>query len=88
MDIAVTTMSSKGQIVLPKELRKGFKKGDKLLLMRKDNEVVMKKATALEQQMAGDVAFSKRIREAWERYDRGEFKSMPVDRFLKELEKW
>lgn len=35
-----------------------------------------------------DLEFSKGTREAWERYDKGEFIEMDSDEFLKELEKW
>ena len=35
-----------------------------------------------------DLEFSRRIRDAWERYDKGEFKSLSKKDFLKELEKW
>ena len=35
-----------------------------------------------------DLEFARETREAWERYDKGEFKSLPADKFLKELEKW
>ena len=38
IEMAVTTMSSKGQIVIPKNLRKNFRKGDKLLLLKKGEQ--------------------------------------------------
>ena len=32
--------------------------------------------------------FAKRTEEAWKSYEKGEFKSMDSDKFLKEIEKW
>jgi len=34
-----------------------------------------------------DLVFSRRIRDAWNRYDKGEFKSLKKEDFLEELEK-
>jgi hypothetical protein len=35
-----------------------------------------------------DMEFSKKISEAWGRYDKREFKSLPEDKFLEQLERW
>lgn len=35
-----------------------------------------------------DLEFSRRIRNAWEEYDRGEFKEMSFDGFIEEIKKW
>lgn len=35
-----------------------------------------------------DLEFERRVADAWERYDKGEFKSLPKGEFLKELDKW
>ena len=35
-----------------------------------------------------DLEFSRRIRDAWDRYDKSEFNSLSKEDFLKELEKW
>ena len=43
MDIAITKMSSKGQVVIPAEMRKGLHEGDKLLIIKDDNKLIMKK---------------------------------------------
>ncbi|MFW6048425.1 MAG: AbrB/MazE/SpoVT family DNA-binding domain-containing protein [Candidatus Natronoplasma sp.] len=45
----VAKLSSKGQIVLPSELRKEFhlSKGDKLVVEKQDGEIVLKPITSL-----------------------------------------
>jgi len=46
MIIDITKMSSKGQVVIPWDLRKDFnlKEGDKLIIIRKDDEIILKKS--------------------------------------------
>jgi len=86
MDIAITKMSSKGQVVIPKEMRGELTEGEKILVIKNKDQLILKKATGYDKQMAEDLEFAKRTEEAWRSYDRGEFESMPVEDFLKELE--
>ncbi len=44
MLIDTTKMSSRGQVVIPLDIRKGIKEGDKLIVIRKDNEIIIKKS--------------------------------------------
>ena len=44
MIIDTTKMSSRGQVVIPLDMRKGIKEGDKLIVIRKDNEIILKKS--------------------------------------------
>jgi AbrB family looped-hinge helix DNA binding protein len=88
MDIAVTKMSSKGQIVIPVEMRKGIKEGDKLILMRKGDRLVLKRATRLDKKFLDDIEFARRTEEAWKKFDRGEFIEMDLEEFLKEMKRW
>lgn len=44
MMIDTTRMSSRGQVVIPLEMRSGIKEGDKLIVIRKDDEIVLKKS--------------------------------------------
>ena len=87
MDVAITKISSKGQVVIPKEMRKGLNEGDKLLIIQNNGMLIMKKATKLDKDLKEDLEFARRTEEAWKRYEKGEFVSMPMDEFLKELSK-
>ena len=87
MEVAITKMSSKGQVVIPTEMRKNIREGDKLLIIQNDNQLIMKKATKLDENLKEDLEFARRTEEAWKRYEKGEFVSMPADKFLKELSK-
>lgn len=87
MDVAITKMSSKGQVVIPVEMRKNIREGDKLLIIQNDDQLIMRKATKLDRSLKEDLEFARRTEEAWKRYEKGEFVSMPADKFLKELSK-
>ena len=88
MDIAITKMSSKGQIVIPASMRADLSEGDKLILIRNNDQFIMKKASKLKRNFEEDLIFARRTEEAWKSYERGEFKSMDAKDFLKALEKW
>ncbi len=88
MDVAITRMSSKGQIVIPNEMRNDIKEGEKLVIMKHNDRFIMKKATELDKNIIEDLEFARRTEEAWKRYDKGEFIEMDFDEFIKELKKW
>ncbi|MBW2975098.1 AbrB/MazE/SpoVT family DNA-binding domain-containing protein [Candidatus Woesearchaeota archaeon] len=88
MEVAITKMSSKGQVVIPSEMRKGIEEGEKLIVIRNNGQIIMKKASRLDQNLAEDLEFARRTEEAWKSYEKGEFKSMDSKDFLSELEKW
>ncbi len=88
MEISITKMSSKGQIVIPVEMRENIKEGDKILLIKSSNQIIMKKASEIDKNLAEDLEFARRTEEALKRYEKGEFISLPADKFLEELKKW
>ena len=88
MDVAITKMSSKGQIVIPTEMREGISEGEKLIIIQSDDQLLLKKVTDLDKNFEDDLEFAKRTESAWTSYQKGEFKSMDKDKFLKNLEKW
>ncbi|MFH0713124.1 MAG: AbrB/MazE/SpoVT family DNA-binding domain-containing protein [Candidatus Micrarchaeota archaeon] len=88
LNIAVTKMSSKGQVVIPVEFRKDFSEGQSLVLIKLDGQLIVKKASDLYKNLAADLLFAKRTEAALQRYERGLFKERDKDEFLKELEKW
>ena len=45
MEVAITKMSSKGQIVIPAEMREGIHEGEKLVIIRNNGQIIMKKAS-------------------------------------------
>jgi AbrB family looped-hinge helix DNA binding protein len=86
-NINVTRISSKGQIVIPSSMRGDLKEGDELLIIKDNNRFIIKKAENITEEMKGDLEFAKRTEEAWNRYEKGKFKTLSMDKFLLELEK-
>lgn len=87
-NIGITRISSKGQIVIPQEMRNGLNEGDKLLIIQKDGTLILKKATTLDENFKEDLEFAKRTEEAYMRHEKGDFVKMDFDEFTKEMEKW
>lgn len=84
----LTRVSSKGQVVIPTKVRKKMriKTGSVFAISAKKNLVVLKK---LDKRMTEeDLRTLKSIEEAWKEIKEGKFRRMPVEDFLKELEKW
>jgi len=88
MEIAITKMSSKGQVVIPSEMRRDIKEGEKLIIIRSNGRIIMKKATEMDKNLKEDIEFARRTEEAWKSYERGEFIEMDFDDFMKEVKKW
>ena len=87
MVVETVKMSTKGQIVIPVEMRKNIKEGEKLVIIQAKGQLILKKANEFSKKLLEDLEFARRTEEAWKSYDRGEFISQPADEFLKDLEK-
>ena len=87
-NISITKMSSKGQVVIPQEMRKGIKEGEKLVVIQNGKQIILKKVKDFDENIEEDLIFAKRTEEAWKKYDKGEFISMDFDEFLNEIKKW
>jgi len=88
MDFAFTKMSSKGQVVIPAAMRRNLAAGEKLVIIRDEDRLIMKKASALEEDLKDDLEFARRTEEAYRRWEEGKFIHMDGDSFDKELETW
>ncbi|MBW2990525.1 AbrB/MazE/SpoVT family DNA-binding domain-containing protein [Candidatus Woesearchaeota archaeon] len=88
MDVAITRMSSKGQVVIPAQMRNGIKEGDKLLIIQNKDQLIMKKASKLDEKLEEDLEFARRTEEAWKQIEKGQGIRMDFDDFIKEMKKW
>ena len=88
MEIAITKMSSKGQIVIPAEMRANILEGEKLLIIQNNKQLIMKKASQLDKNVAEDIEFARRTEEAWKRIEEGKGIKMDFDKFIAEMKKW
>lgn len=87
-EISITKMSSKGQVVIPLDMRQGLKEGDKMILIKNHNQIIMKKMENFEKNIEEDLEFAKRTEEAWKQIERGECKRRDFDDFMNEIKKW
>ena len=63
-----------------------IKEGDEILIIKDEGRIILKKADRISEEMKDDLEFAKRTEKAWQSYEKGEFISQPVDKFLEELE--
>ncbi len=87
-EINITKLSSKGQVVIPLEMREGIKEGDKLLIIRNGNQIILKKASDFDEQIKEDLEFARRTEEALKRIEKGEFISVDSENLFEEMDKW
>lgn len=83
--IDITTMSSKGQIVIPAELRKDMKEGDKIIVIRNEDRIILKKADNFDKNLEEDLEFARRTEKAWQQIKKGKYKKYTKEEFLKRL---
>jgi AbrB family looped-hinge helix DNA binding protein len=88
MDLGVTRMSSKGQIVIPSDLRGGFNEGEKFVIIRENDTLIMRKADNLDKNFQEDLEFAKRTEKAMNEIEKGNYTEMEFDDFLNESKKW
>jgi AbrB family looped-hinge helix DNA binding protein len=84
-----TTISSKGQLVIPKSMRTalGLKEGDTFAANIVNNELIVLKKVSVSL-TSEDLKSLQKIQIAWNEIDSGKGKRMSKDAFLKELRKW
>jgi len=62
-------MSSRGQVVIPLEMRRDIKEGDKLIVIRKDDNIIIKKSipesALLSEKSFAKTWLNKKEDEAW-----------------------
>ena len=87
MEIELTRVSSKGQVVIPQRVREKLKikEGETLAVSSEGDIVVLKKIiNPLEE----DLETIEEIKEAWKEIEAGKYKKLSSEEFLKEIEKW
>ncbi len=83
--IDITRISSKGQVVIPSQMRQDLKEGDKLLIIKSDDRIILKKADKFDKQLEEDVIVAKRVEAAWREIEEGKYKRMSAKDFINEI---
>ena len=87
MEVEIIEMKSNGQISIPSEFRDDIKEGDKLIIIKNDDQLILKKVDFIKG-LEEDLIFAKRTEEAFKRYQNGKFVEMDFDEFMEEARKW
>ena len=87
-NISITKISSKGQIVIPQDMRGDLKEGEKLVVIQNGKQLILKKMDDFDKNLEEDLEFAKKTEEAWEEIEAGKGISMEFDDFIKEIKKW
>jgi AbrB family looped-hinge helix DNA binding protein len=85
--MGITKVSSKGQIVIPLNMRGDLKEGEEIVVIKNQDQIILKKMDKFSKNLKEDLEFARRTEEAWKQYERGEFVSSTAEEFLKELSK-
>ena len=88
MNIGITQISSKGQVVIPKEMREDLQEGEKLIIIKSNGHIIIKKASDADQAFQEDIEFAERTEKAYQDIQEGRGIKMDFDDFLEELDKW
>ncbi|MDE1860449.1 MAG: AbrB/MazE/SpoVT family DNA-binding domain-containing protein [Candidatus Micrarchaeota archaeon] len=86
--VEIAKASSKGQVVIPTDIRKKLhiQKGSLFVVTSKKEMIVMKKISA--KISKADLKTLKAVEEAWKDIEHGRYKVLNADDFSKELAKW
>ena len=85
MNINLIKMSSKGQIVIPANMRQDLNKGEEFLIIKDDERFVLKKTRRLTEQMREDLEFARRTEKAWEEIEEGKYTEYSTEEFFNRM---
>ena len=88
VSIGTTRVSSKGQIVIPSNMRENLKEGEELIIIKDDERFILKKVKNLAKDIKEDLEFARRTEEAYKRIESGGYISVDSENLLEEMEKW
>jgi len=85
---AIAKMSTKGQIVIPKDMRDEFAGNDDFLLIKNQGKLIIKSMADVSKDVAEDLDFAQRTEEAYFEAKKSKRKPMTMDEFAKKASKW
>jgi bifunctional DNA-binding transcriptional regulator/antitoxin component of YhaV-PrlF toxin-antitoxin module len=87
-NIDITRMSSKGQIVIPVEMRKDFHEGERFVIIQAGKQLILKQVEYFDENIEEELEFARRTEEAWQEIEKGKGISMDFNDFMKEIKRW
>ncbi len=81
----ITKLSTKGQIIIPKSLRKGLQTGTPFVVSRQEGLIVLKEVKDLTKKEMDEI---KELNKIWKEIDAGKGLTLSKEEFLKEMNAW
>ncbi len=81
----ITKLSTKGQVVIPEEIRKGIEVGTPFTVTKKDDLIILKTVKGLTKEEQEEI---KELNEIWKDIDAGKGLTLSKQEFLKEMKTW
>ena len=81
----ITKLSTKGQIVIPENLRGSFEVGTPFMVSKQGNLIVLKRMNGLTK---AEIDEMKELDKIWKEIDEGKCDSYSVDEFFNTMKKW
>lgn len=81
----ITKLSTKGQVIIPEEIRRDLAVGTAFAVAKKDDLIVLKKLSGLTTKEEAEL---KELNKIWKEIESGKGKSYSKEEFLEELEGW
>ena len=88
MDIGITRISSKGQIVIPASMRSDLEEGEQFLVIREGDRFILKPLEDLEPAVREDILFAERTERAFLAYEKGGFSGKKDTDLIEDLISW
>ena len=81
----VTKISSKGQIVIPEEIREDIEVGTAFVVSKHNNMIILKKVEGLSEK---EIKELKELNNIWKDIDAGKCESYSEKKFFEKLKEW
>lgn len=84
-NINITTISSKGQVVIPQNMRKELHPGEKLVIIEDAGLFIIRRASEFAATLREDIEFARRTEAAYLEVEGGKYRQMSASSFLKKV---
>ena len=81
----ITKLSTKGQIVIPEDIRVNLAVGTPFTVTRKDDLIILKKVEGLTEEDKKEI---KELNNIWKDIDEGKCESYTEEEFFKKMKEW
>jgi len=94
MEINITKMGERGQVVIPQDIRNGVKTGEKIIVVKENNKWILEPVKNIKAEtiskLKEDLIDMKIASDFWENVKKGKTKLIrqSSEEFLKDLVKW